>query len=82
MGHVHDGRLRGAKHAIDFPHVLSVCINHDAAERRGGPGEGHQETAFVAPSLYRAVEHTHPLFLTGSEAPFMVPVGEPHSSAD
>ena len=82
MGHVHDGCLSGAKHPIHFPHVLSVCINHDAAQSGGGPGEGHQEPTFVTSSFHGAVEHSHHLLPLGSEVPFRVPVDEARSSAD
>ena len=82
VGHVHNGCLSGAKHPIHFPHVLSVCINQDAAQGWRGPGEGYQEPTFVTSSFHGAVEHSHHLLPLGSEVPFRVPVAEACSGAD
>ena len=54
---MHQRFFGGAQDPVDLSDVLPVTVHEDAAEGRGGSGEGHQQAAFVALSLYGAVEH-------------------------
>ena len=57
VGKMHQRLFGGTEDPVDLSDVLPVTVDEDAAEGRGGSGEGHQQAAFVTLSLYGAIEH-------------------------